>query len=101
MNNYFNTNNLKGADLKSAVKAAKGDNDLVLIAFNYARNIDSKSVLTPWECSDLVYTISGQKPLITSVRRSITTLTKANYLEKTTKQRPGRYGAINYTWKLK
>ena len=38
--------------------------------------------------------------LITSVRRSITDLTKEGYLEKTSEQRKGLYGKKEYIWRI-
>lgn len=38
--------------------------------------------------------------LLTSIRRSISNLTKAGDLIKTTNRKAGIYGELNYTWRL-
>jgi hypothetical protein len=43
----------------------------------------------------------GQQWPITSVRRALTQLTEAGYLVKTDTLRPGIYGEMNHTWKLR
>ncbi len=40
-------------------------------------------------------------PLLTSVRRSISDLTKAGDLVKTENKRMGKFNEMNYTWKLR
>ena len=37
---------------------------------------------------------------ITSVRRAISNLTKDHKLEKSSKQKLGKYGKLNHTWHL-
>lgn len=39
--------------------------------------------------------------LLTSIRRSMSDLTKANLLVKTANRKKGIYGELNYTWTLK
>jgi len=79
-----------------------------LIQFEDKANAQDKMVLdffkkhnafgfTPCECMDF---LSLQGVPITSIRRSISDLTKKNLLIKTNKKKIGRYGRPNFTWKF-
>ena len=92
---YFNTTHQSGQELKDSwVKTMKQD-DLVLLIF--ARNKDA--VFTPFEIQQLLIENFEKAYPITSVRRSINTLTEREALEKTNLKRKGQYGKSNYCWK--
>ena len=92
---YYNTNNETGLDLtESWIKAAK-QNDLILRLFMINPNED----FTPDEIHHLCETCNKSWP-ITSIRRSISTLTKAGKLTKTNRLEKGPYGKREHLWKL-
>ena len=94
---YYNTTQEQGSRLyRSWTKTAKQD-DLILLVF--ARN--KKSILTPFEVLNILNEDFDRMFPITSVRRSINTLTKIEALEKTSIKRKGDYGKSNYCWKYK
>jgi|TARA_Y100000310_G_scaffold326588_1_gene391657 hypothetical protein len=94
---YYNTTQQQGLNLvRSWMKTAKQD-DLILLVF--ARN--KKSILTPFEVLNILNEDFDRIFPITSVRRSINTLTEINALEKTPIKRKGYYGRANYCWKYK
>ena len=88
---HFNTTNLSGSELKRREIKAGTQNAIVLAFFR--RHPDGE--FTPFD----VQPILPFTP-ITSVRRSITTLTDLGYLVKTSNRKPGIYGELNYTWKI-
>lgn len=89
--NFHNTTNESGTDLKEAIdKCTQQDNEVLA----FFRSKQGKS-LTPFE----VHKGCLQNAPITSVRRSINTLTGMGYLEKTDEKRKGEFGRMNYTWK--
>jgi len=89
---FFNTTNLPHSELKVRELKADSQNAKILECFANNPNID----FTPCE----IWQRFKQWPL-TSIRRSITTLTDSGYLVKTSVKRPGIYGELNYTWTLK
>lgn len=96
---YYNTTNEIGNDLKeSRSKANTQDNDIL----EYFKKNEECSPSQVWKVlrekeldKDGVTTMP-----LTSVRRSITNLTKKGYLEKTTDKRKGIYGKPEYIWRL-
>jgi len=92
MENYFNTTNKKGKDLQDSEKKAVGQNKLIMEYFTLLKKGNPTDV---WE---IMFT---PKTPLTSIRRGITTLTKAGYLEKTNEMVPGFYGDPEHIWKLK
>jgi len=92
---FYNTTNEVGEKLeKSYLKTMKQD-DIILLIF--ARN--SHSIFTPFEIQDILNTSYDKKYPITSIRRSINTLTEREALKKTSIKRKGNYGKANYCWK--
>ena len=89
---HFNTTNLSGSELKRREIKAGTQNAIVLAFFQ--RHPDGE--FTPFDVQ--MYCLSMTP--ITSVRRSMTTLTDLGYLVKTSNRRPGIYGELNYTWKI-
>ena len=95
--NYYNTTNLKGAELRhNWAKTAKQD-ELVLAVFLTNR----QSVFTPHEIQSIIKDDYDKPYPITSIRRSMNTLTAREALEKTKIKRKGPWGASNYCWKYK
>lgn len=94
---YYNTTNLKGSDLYRRIYQAEKQEDKVLAFFKYQEHMHPGSVWSPFEVLKLVF---AETVPVTSVRRSITNLTKAGYLVKTTFKVMGPYGMPSYTWRL-
>lgn len=96
---YYNTTNETGNDLKeSRSKASTQDNDIL----EYFKKNEECSPSQVWkELREKELDRDGVTTMpLTSVRRSITNLTKKGYLEKTTNKRKGIYGKPEYIWKL-
>jgi len=91
---YFNTTDLKGGVLKTAIITVKGQDERVLEHFK----AHPSDYLTPDDVLEAIFTSSVP---ITSVRRSMNTLTKGLFLEKTDRMKVGRYGKLTHCWKLK
>jgi response regulator of citrate/malate metabolism len=89
---YYNTTNLSGADLKDSTKKAQTQNEAVMEIFRMNTSMSPSQV---WK-----YYGTTKAPL-TSIRRSITTLTKDGYLKKTILQRHGVFGKPEYVYTLK
>lgn len=85
---FHNTVNLGGAALTEANQKASKQEDAILEFFN-----THLGMYTPCE-------VGAEFPQwpITSVRRSITNLTKRGKLVKTSVKRQGQYGAVNFCW---
>ena len=93
MTTFYNTIHLKGKELERAQVRASGQTEKILKFFRQ----HPRTWFTPWA----VHLHLGQQELITSVRRSITTLTDAGYLVRSEEKVKERAGASNYQWKLK
>lgn len=91
---YFNTTNLTHSDLQTATGQAKKQDELVL---NFFKD-NPKESFSP---DDVHKSIFQDRTPLTSVRRSVTNLTKEGHLEKTDIKKRGSYGKLTYTWKLK
>ena len=91
---YFNTTQLSGSDLSTAIGNAKGQDERIL---DYFKENPSK-LLTPDDVLEAIFT--ARTP-ITSIRRSFTELTDGLFLEKTKQMRVGRYGKPCHCWKLR
>lgn len=90
---FFNTIDLRGPELSKAQSVASTQEDKVLKVFQSAKY----KTFTPAE----IHIALGQQFLLTSVRRSISNLTKKGLLEQTEELRPGNYGLPNRAWRLK
>lgn len=95
MNDFFNTINLTGQELAKAIRTAQKQDERVLLLF-----VEKNGPMTPTECS-LKYNKLWQDIPITSIRRAISNLTNAGYLEKTDQKGPGMYGKQNYKWQVR
>ena len=94
---YYNTTAETGKILDNAwIKSASQD-ELVLTIF--IKN--KEAIFTPHEIQSILRDNYEMLYPITSVRRSINTLTNIEALEKTSTKRKGPYCASNYCWKYK
>ena len=95
MKNFYNTIGLQGRDLFISQERAKRQDDIILQIF-----MEDGEEMTPFEVGEVLQRQGYDYP-ITSVRRSITNLTKEGKLEKTLTKRNGVYGQKNYTWRVR
>lgn len=95
---YYNTTKLKGEELKAKrEKVSKQDLEVLAVFRAVERDFTGRTSLTPWAVQNAL-----PHMMITSVRRSINTLTRLGYLEKTKeRRRSGPAQEWNYCWKLK
>jgi len=90
---YHNTTNLSGAELKKAQKRALTQNEAIYLLFTQrSRDFIPSEVLFILE-EKLNY------PPLTSIRRSISNLTRFGLLIKTEIKRNGQYGRKEYAWR--
>tara|TARA_R110000765_G_scaffold409589_2_gene507937 strand:+ start:1342 stop:1629 length:288 start_codon:yes stop_codon:yes gene_type:complete len=88
---YHNTTNLSGGELKDSIKKAQTQNEAVMEIFKMNTSMSPSQV---WKCYGAV------KAPLTSIRRSITNLTKEGYLKKTIVQRHGVFGRLESVYTL-
>lgn len=89
---YFNTTSLTGDDLRHAIRQADKQDDAILAIYRAAKRPLSPSEV--WaECES-----AGKRWPLTSIRRSITTLTNAGALARLDEQRVGAYGRPEHRW---
>lgn len=92
MQTYYNTTFLQGAELREAVACAKDQDRAVLLIFeNTNRSFSPSEILRLIEKT-------GKKPPLTSIRRSITNLTKQGKLRKLNEMGRGLYGKPEHKW---
>ncbi len=91
---YYNTTKESSGVLKEYHSKAGTQDDMILNYF-HEHVIASPSEVWVWFSSKNV----GNVP-ITSIRRSITNLTKEGKLYKTKKKRKGYYGRDEYIWTI-
>jgi Fe2+ or Zn2+ uptake regulation protein len=90
---YYNTTALRGNDLRRAIGSAKGQDERI-----YALMKALNSKLTPLEVHRNYEKHFPLTP-ITSIRRSMNTLTKNGLLIKLETKKLEVYGAPNYQWR--
>lgn len=94
---YFNTNNLFGEELKAAEKITQSQDEMVLECYKKLSIPAGPSMIYKY----LINTGKiGKKTPITSLRRSITSLTKDGLLKKTEKRVMGDWGQKEHMWIL-
>jgi hypothetical protein len=91
---FYNTINAEGQMLMSFDEQAAKQDDIILDLFRKNAHRD----ITPFEMESCLR-LNGKRYPITSIRRSITNLTKEGKLVKTEVMRPGEYGKPNYAWR--
>ena len=95
---YYNTNNETGNELKRSKKKTITQDQFILGIFNTWRVNDG---LTPSEIEQILVEDYNTNWPLTSIRRSISTLTDAGKLTKTNKLRKGKYDKNEHIWKFK
>ena len=95
---YYNTTHLKGSELSEAVNAAKTQDAKVLLLFR----LNPEAKLSKYQVYDSLISqeFINPKTLISSIGRSINTLTKKGDLVKTNDSIKERCGRKNYLWQL-
>ena len=92
---YYNTTNeLEPALSKEWLRTAKQDNIILSIFERYTSRL-----YTPFEVQDILEHNYEINYPITSIRRSINTLTNDKKIVKTVIKRKGIYGKSNFTWR--
>ena len=94
MSDYYDAGKMLSATEHTARQKVSGEQAKKVLEF-FQANPDE--AFTPFEVKRHAL---RTKP-ITSVRRAITDLTTAGYLEKTGDRKMGEYGQPNWTWKLR
>ena len=90
--NFFQTTPLDNNQIKTMRQRVDKQDDIVLLVFQKRPGIE----LTPWD----VLRLSDLNCPITSIRRSMTTLTAKGLLEKTGDTQEGAYGMPCHLWRL-
>ena len=94
---FFNTTSQRGSELLNSQAKATNQNEIILQIFKEYPTIK----LTPFDVQYNVKRIYGKDYPITSVRRSLTTLTDKGDLIKSDKATAkGIYRVANHSWKL-
>lgn len=92
---HYNTTHEPEKDLEGYQKQVASQDNRIANFFE----LYPGEIFTPWEIQSLVFT--HPSPPITSVRRSMSDLTKAGILTKTQhKKEAGNYGRRSYAWIL-
>ena len=91
---YYNTTNLSGYQLETAIRKATKQNDRVILIYK-AKN----RPMSPSEVHSIYQAWFPRCPL-TSIRRAITCLTIQGFLTHTGTLRPGPFGAKEGVWEL-
>ena len=90
---FYNTTGLSGEQLKEREMKAGTQNRLILDFFRMHPGLE----FTPFQVQAH---LNLTRTPITSIRRSITTLTGLGYLRMTNVKRMGNYGVENNCWRL-
>lgn len=93
---FYNTTHEKGDALELFKGKAKSQDKRVLQIF---KAIGPMATISPSGVFSIYGALYPEAP-ITSIRRSITNLTKAGLLEKTAEKRIGPLGRPEYAWKI-
>lgn len=91
---YYNTTDLQSILLEQSMATASTQTKEIYNIFLLAHKLGLPLEVTPSQIWDSL----GRKFLLTSVRRSVTTLTKQGKLIKTPRKYIGVYGAPEYAW---
>lgn len=89
---FYNTIDLDQKIFQQCIRKASKQQEKVIAVFEASKD----KFLTAFEVS---YALRDTYP-ITSIRRALTDLKDMGILEKTTKQKVGKYGKPNYCYKL-
>ena len=94
---FFPTTKLTEAELKERKIRAGTQNAQILQIFREHPG----QLFTPFEIRSIWFKRGYRDVPITSIRRSITTLTDLGYIVKTQEMRKGEYGENNHTWGMR
>lgn len=95
-NAFHNTTEIEGEELKQAQKIASGQDQEVLRIYRNLRQPMSAEVVHS------MYSIGKKRNVpLTSIRRAISNLTKAGYLEKTDETETSQYGRTVHKWRVR
>lgn len=97
LSKHYNTTHETGETLKQINLFAESQADRILWM---AKN-GVPALFTPWNVTNAYKRIFGKKILATSVRRAMSDLTDAGYLEMTEVMVMGPEGRREHIWKLK
>lgn len=99
MNYYFNTTRETGRELKKACEKVENQDIRV---FSIVYDAKEKGVTSGEVYSKFVKMANHYAlvPPISSIRRSLSTLTERGVIEKTVEKRIGIYGRNNYVYKI-
>ena len=93
--NYYQTTPLTPQELQTNIDNATGQDECILAFFK-------KMPYGSFTPDEILLNVFGNENVpLTSVRRSIYTLTKGLYLEKTDNMKLGTYGKMVHTWRLR
>ena len=96
---YYNTTGQIGIALETEQNNAMNMDERIHLIFIAQSVNESMYLLTPHRVHEIL-TNAGYNYPITSVRRSINTLTKRDVLRKTHLMKTGGYGKPNHCWRL-
>jgi len=91
---HYNTTKEKGQRLQEFQAKALSQDQVIIQLFERMPD----ELYTPWEVRQLAFAYPW--PPITSVRRSITDMTRAGILQKTDVKKEVAYGRPSYCWRL-
>lgn len=91
---YYNTTHANKEDLKEYNKKSSSQDLKILDFFKSHPN----ELCTPFEVHSILF---DENTPVDSVKRSLNTLTKGLFIEKTKNMRMGKFGRENHTWKLR
>jgi hypothetical protein len=94
--NFYDTIHLNNKELLQAIRQTENQDKIVLQIFQVNRDIS----FTPFQILEAYLKVKPSNTPITSIRRSINTLTKQNYLIKLQQTKQEIYGKPNYLWTL-
>jgi hypothetical protein len=92
---FYNTTRLAAEQLTVAIAAAKHQDDAVLLLYRAFRKLGPSRA---WQ--HYIERTGKHNTPITSIRRSVTNLTKARALRKTKDRVDGAYGKPEFEWEI-
>ncbi len=99
--NFHNTIDAQGKELEQHQAKAESQTEKILRIFKAHPEQDFTPCEIQGKLSYPEIPDNSKETLLTSVRRSISNLTRDGELERTKTRRLGSHGAMNFTWKLR
>jgi hypothetical protein len=93
MTDYYNTNRLRGGELKNAIDAARSQQEKIKVYFQ----AHPERLYAPHQIRNLLF--DDYNTPLTSIRRAMTNLETEGYLVKTSRMIKGDYGKPVHCWK--